>query len=112
MPGGAVAGMPANQLAILKRILEIALERRDSYKIWVFGSRARGDFREYSDIDLLIESTPILTSAEKQALASQLEESDLAYKVDLVLPDEVYLPYRANIGSEKRILLEKAVYSS
>ena len=39
---------------ILKRIVEIIVKELDPDKIILFGSRARGDYNEYSDYDILV----------------------------------------------------------
>jgi len=55
----------------------------DNVKIYLFGSRARGDFRKYSDIDIAIESDSDLRDKIIE-LKNILEESNLIYKVDIV----------------------------
>ncbi len=52
-------------------------------EIYLFGSRARGDFQSGSDIDLAILSEEPL-SEELAVIREILEESNLPYKVDLV----------------------------
>ncbi len=66
-----------------------------SGSVFVFGSRARGDFKEFSDLDLLIRGdiSPILVSKIKD----DLEESNLPIKVDLVLEKSVAESYKENI---------------
>ena len=46
-----VAGLSEEKL---KKIVEF-LRERDAKKIYVFGSRARGDVKEGSDVDILVE---------------------------------------------------------
>lgn len=43
------------QIPSLKNIIKKAQEELNPKRIWVFGSRARGDFRQNSDIDLAFE---------------------------------------------------------
>lgn len=53
--------------------------------VWVFGSRATGRARRYSDLDLAIDAAGRrLTSDEAAALREAFEESDLPYRVDIV----------------------------
>ena len=51
--------------------------------IYLFGSRARGEERKYSDIDIAIDSKEDL-KYDLVKLKEIIEESNLIYKVDLV----------------------------
>lgn len=51
---------------------------------WVFGSRATGRARRFSDLDLAIDAGRRLTLDEFAALAEAFSDSDLPYKVDIV----------------------------
>ncbi|MGH7113911.1 MAG: nucleotidyltransferase family protein [Stellaceae bacterium] len=51
---------------------------------WVFGSRATGRARRYSDLDLAIDAGRPLTLDETARLAEAFRDSDLPYRVDLV----------------------------
>jgi predicted nucleotidyltransferase len=53
-------------------------------EVWVFGSRATGRARRYSDLDLAIDAGRRLTSDEAATLREAFEESDLPYRVDVV----------------------------
>lgn len=52
-------------------------------KIYLFGSRARGDASEYSDIDIAIKGDRPLRNALAKARFA-IEESQIPYKVDLI----------------------------
>ena len=39
---------------ILERMVEAIVREVDPEEIWLFGSRARGQAREHSDVDLLV----------------------------------------------------------
>jgi predicted nucleotidyltransferase len=52
-------------------------------KVWVFGSRAIGRARRYSDLDLAIDAGRRLTLDEAAILCEAFEESDLPYPVDI-----------------------------
>ena len=54
-----------------------------STKVWVFGSRATGGARRYSDLDLAIDAGRPLTLDEIAGLTEAFSDSDLPYKVDL-----------------------------
>jgi predicted nucleotidyltransferase len=55
-----------------------------STQVWVFGSRATGRARRYSDLDLAIDAGRPLSLDEAALLREAFEESDLPYRVDLV----------------------------
>jgi len=50
----------------------------------LFGSRARGDARRTSDIDVALQANQPLPSWALARLREQLEESNLPFRVDLV----------------------------
>ena len=53
-------------------------------QVWVFGSRATGRARRYSDLDLAIDAGRRLTINETAILREAFDESDLPYRVDIV----------------------------
>lgn len=68
-------------------------------RIWIFGSRARGDYRLFSDLDVLIEGpiTPDLITS----IGEQLEESTLPIRVDLAPAAHLADAYRAGVLEER-----------
>ncbi len=54
-----------------------------NYKLYIFGSRAKNKARQYSDIDIAIDSSE-LTGAIKTKLAFIFENSTIPYEVDIV----------------------------
>ncbi len=54
--------------------------------IWLFGSRARGDHRERSDIDLAIEC-PTASEAQWQQVLTIVEEADTLLPIDCIRLD-------------------------
>ena len=52
------------------------------YKIVLFGSRARGDYKETSDIDLAVLSN--ISRDEQYKIMNEIDLLDIAYKVDIV----------------------------
>lgn len=53
-------------------------------KAHLFGSRATGQCKAWSDLDLVIEAPHVIPLSQMARLAEAFEESDLAWKVDLV----------------------------
>jgi type I restriction enzyme S subunit len=69
-------------LRIVQDILRAHLP--EGAQVWVFGSRASGRARVYSDLDLAIDAGRRLTLDERAVLAEAFSESDLPYRVDIV----------------------------
>jgi predicted nucleotidyltransferase len=72
--------LEANELAIVRAIVKTHLPGRE---IRVFGSRATGQAKPHSDLDLVVMGDP-MTDATYSALVSDFEESDLPFRVDLL----------------------------
>ncbi len=84
--------------AIVRRILREHLPA--GAKAYVFGSRAHGGARRYSDLDLALEWERPLGLASIGAIAEALSESDLPYKVDIVDLATVEPGFRARIAAD------------
>jgi predicted nucleotidyltransferase len=69
-------------------------------KVWVFGSRARGDYTKFSDIDILYEFQ-INSKRSITAIKNNLEESRLSIKVDLVSINELADSYKSSVLKER-----------
>jgi hypothetical protein len=67
----------------LRRMVLGALGEHDA-AVWLFGSCARGDARQHSDIDIAILPRDDLPSGFFAELAADFEESSIPYDVDLV----------------------------
>ena len=75
-------------------------------KVWVFGSRAKGSDRKYSDIDLVVDMCGEPLSIEILAdLATDFEESDLPFKVDIVDWNTINKEFKQLIA-DQRIALD------
>jgi len=97
------SGIAATTLTTLLQLFERTpgLER-----VWLFGSRARGDFRNESDIDLVVDS-PSLDSRDIARLSGDLEELGLMYRVDLVSwQDKLEDRFRRLIQKDRKLFWE------
>ena len=92
--------MTAKDLLREKReeILRVAAQH-GAHNVRVFGSAARGEGREDSDIDLLVEFDPGRSLLDHAALLLDLEEL-LGRKVDVVTDNGLYWLLRRRILSE------------
>jgi predicted nucleotidyltransferase len=77
-------------------------------KAWVFGSRAAGRARRYSDLDLAIDAGRHLTLDETARLAEAFSDSDLPYRVDVVDWHAIDERFRELIAGERLPLAETA----
>lgn len=92
---------------LMDKIKMIAFNYPNIYKMILFGSRARGDFRSSSDIDLAIFSKSE-SSLDVANFTNDLEKLDTLFKFDIVfinpLTDEKLL---ANINKEGIMIMER-----
>jgi predicted nucleotidyltransferase len=72
-------------------------------RVYVFGSRARGDHQRFSDLDVLIEGT--VTAEMLRSIKDALEESNLPIKVDLVRAGDLADSYRTSVERDRTELL-------
>jgi predicted nucleotidyltransferase len=75
-------------------------------KAWVFGSRATGRARRYSDLDLAIDAGRRLTLDETARLSEAFSDSDLPYRLDLVDWHDIDDRWRQLIAAERVALTE------
>lgn len=78
----AALDMRAEHLALVRGVLRQYLP--DGARACVFGSRAQGGARPYSDLDLALEWNRPLGLDLIGQIAEVLSESDLPYRVDIV----------------------------
>ena len=81
-------------------------------KAWVFGSRATGRARRYSDLDLAIDAGRPMTLDETASLADAFSESDLTYRVDIVDWRAIDDRFRQIIAQERVPLAERVTERS
>lgn len=60
---------------------------KDSYKVYIFGSRAIGNARKFSDIDIGIEGAKLSIETYFK-LKDAFEESNIPYTVDIIEMNE------------------------
>ena len=95
--------LSANELAVVKAIL---VKHVPDATIWVFGSRATGKPKKYSDLDLCIRAKQALGLDVMSAMAEDFSESDLPWKVDIVDWSSVSDAFKAIIERDKVLLSE------
>lgn len=68
-----------------EKIKEI-IEKNKKYKFRIFGSRARGDFHEFSDIDIAIFED--VTREDEYKIRNEFDKLDIIQKIDLIFIDK------------------------
>jgi predicted nucleotidyltransferase len=100
---GHKLGLEPRHLELIKKLVIEPLSAHGC-KVWAFGSRARGDYREFSDLDLLISGA--CNDALISRIKESLEESTLPIQVDLVRETELADSYREGVFRDRVGLLE------
>ncbi|MEZ4743657.1 MAG: nucleotidyltransferase domain-containing protein [Bdellovibrionota bacterium] len=85
-------------------LLKLAIDplKNHGAEVWIFGSRARGDYKKFSDIDILYELKQEQQTGFISLIKENLEESDLPIKVDLVDLKNLAKAYAVNVHKEKK----------
>ena len=101
----------------IDRAIDITAEQRETVlallqrhlpntTAWVYGSRAKWTSRPQSDLDMVVFATPEQNSRVSD-LREAFEESNLPFRVDLFVWDEVPEQFREQIEAEHVVLVEK-----
>ena len=96
-------GLEDRHLNFIKETLKKHIPNTDA-KFYIFGSRARGKYREYSDVDIAIDSSD-LTPAIKSRLELEFEDSTFPYEVDIVDLNNIKESFR-NLINDDLVLLD------
>ncbi len=86
-----------------KEIIETLkiIEKNNNIKIYIFGSRARGDYKEYSDIDLCI--TEEIDQKKRYKIMDDVDKIMTHHKIDLIFIQDVKNEeFIKNIYKDKR----------
>ena len=71
--------------------------------VWIFGSRARGDNKKYSDLDIMVESREDISTIVGK-IQETLESENFPYKVDMVQNKYFAESYRESFEMDKKQL--------
>ncbi len=75
-------------------------------RVTLFGSRARGDARARSDVDLAVEA-PLATAQDWQRVADIIEDADTLLSIDVIRVEEAPEDLQRRIQAEGRTLYER-----
>jgi uncharacterized protein len=98
-------GLAPYQYKILNDLVVKPLQKADA-KVWIFGSRATGKYREQSDVDILYEPSKDhqLPVGLIFKIKSDIEESNFPFKVDLVNKEEIAFSYKEQVEKDKVLI--------
>lgn len=97
----AASGLGKDSLARLLALFEAC---EGLARVWVFGSRARGDYRDASDLDLVAD-LPDADPTSFARLKSALEDLELVQRIDLVRWQDAL-----DAGFRERILRDRKLF--
>ena len=90
---------PSEILSLKREAAREATGRFRATNLRIFGSALRGDDREDSDLDLLVDALPGATLFDLGCLQMELEEL-LGVRVDLVTPGDLPEKFRERVLEE------------
>jgi len=88
-------------------VINILQKYVPTYEVWVFGSRAKGTAKPYSDLDLCIITEKPLPLSVISSLCYDFSESDLPWKVDVVEWANIDKVFK-NIIEKDRVVVQHA----
>lgn len=100
----AIAGeiqLTAAQRQLVRQLIDAVIP---GARVAVFGSRATGRARPFSDLDLVFTDPPCLSWVQRAALRDALESSALPFVVDLVDRAALSEAIAARVDAEARAL--------
>jgi predicted nucleotidyltransferase len=86
------------QLSDEQKAIVAGIVSKYPYAFYVFGSRATGKAKAFSDLDLATEKN--LSPPEKAMILTEFEESNLPFKVDLISLDSISASFKSHIGKD------------
>ena len=95
-------GLKPEHIGFLNNTLRNYIKDENA-KIYIFGSRAKGNFREYSDVDIAVDSTDF-TPEIKSKLEIEFENSLFPYEVDIVDLNNIKENFKAVIQDSMVLL--------
>ena len=115
--GFLVRGLFFGVVVVREKIREVIIDTLEEYglkpkKMILFGSRAREDYREDSDWDVLVVVDRKLTRKEKMSISSTIRKrlADIYIDCDLILKSEEEVEFCKNLlGTVTREALREGV---
>jgi predicted nucleotidyltransferase len=87
-----------------QEVQRVLVQEIPGLEVWAFGSRARGDAKLYSDLDLAIITTTPLSLSQLASLTHAFESSDMTIRVDVVDWSSISEAFRRIVSSNKVVI--------
>lgn len=94
-------GLSENEYTYILHTVVEPIEAKKG-KVFCFGSRSRGDYKKFSDLDLLVSGDDSLKPLLGK-ISEHLEEGNFPYKVDLVHESDLAESYKESAFRDKTI---------
>lgn len=89
-------------------VIEKAVQMLNPKQIWLFGSRARGDFRPRSDVDFAFEFDDLSNSAYWPEFCAELDDSvPTLLHLDLINLNQANLLLKKNILAHGKVIYKR-----
>ena len=92
---------------IVQKIVKLLSEELSPNELILFGSRAKGNFKKGSDIDIAVKGGRELTHREERKLKERIEELSGLYSVDIVFWEKLDMDFKENLKNTGKILYGK-----
>jgi len=92
---------------IVQKIVKLLSEELSPDELILFGSRAKGNFKKGSDIDIAVKGGRELTHREERKLKERIEELSGLYSVDIVFWEKLDMDFKENLKNTGKILYGK-----
>jgi len=80
-----IMGLEEKINEIIRQVASIvATELKDNYRLFLFGSRAQGDYDEKSDVDIGIQSDIPISAKKWLTIQEKVEQIPTLLKIDIV----------------------------
>ncbi len=97
-------GFKKDELQEINFLLQKFFGHIEDCKAYLFGSRATGKNKAYSDVDISIKSASKDLDQQISLFLEAWEKSVLPYKVDVSKWKDLYKPYTAQINKDKKLI--------
>jgi|GEM_PF-346527 len=95
-------GLKPSEIDLIKKYLQKHFGSIPDVKVFLFGSRAKGSHKPFSDIDLAIKSKSSEIKNKIALFKEDWDNSNLPYKVDISEWRDLYKPYLPEINKTKK----------
>lgn len=88
-------------------ILDILTRYVPDMEVWAFGSRVKGSFKEYSDLDMVVIGSSKMSVNRFGELKEPFQESDLPFRADVLDWHAISSEFREVIKELYEVVIKK-----